>query len=402
MTKKEENLAFLFLGFILWIEKVCVEKKIKKIYFFTREGIFFKKIYDEIMKRDLHFKNSLQVEVLEVSRIATFAPSIKKIGIEELKRMWGLYQTQSMNACLISLSLNPDEFNMYFDAYGLNQYEMIKNPEKDVRVNAFFSDKEVQNKINRQLLDKRELLEQYCKLKGIKQGEKDRIAVVDIGWRGTIQDNLCRIFPDIEWNGFYLCLDQFINEQPINAIKYGYLNQINPKIVLRYPTPIEMICNSAEGSVVGYSERNGIIYVEHVNEEKENMVHKLYTNNLQTMILRRIAFLCSKELTQEQLLTEGVCAIHRFLLYPPKVAARAFFSLNHNETFGTGGFVSKRCTISKKLFFQSYFDKEARKKLKVCLYKTSWAQAYLTIEKRYIVRFVYNLILKIKMFINIK
>jgi hypothetical protein len=40
---------------------------------------------------------------------------------------------------------------------------------------------------------------------------------VDIGWRGTIQDNLAHVLPEKTLFGHYLGLARVLNEQPVNC-----------------------------------------------------------------------------------------------------------------------------------------------------------------------------------------
>lgn len=93
--------------------------------------------------------------------------------------------------------------------YHLNETEVISSPHEDKRVVDFLADKDVKRKIMEEITTQREKLKGYFRQKGISDEDSDEIAVVDIGWRGTIQDNLCRIFPNIQWTGYYLCLLHF-------------------------------------------------------------------------------------------------------------------------------------------------------------------------------------------------
>ena len=80
---RAQDLSSLFAGFLLWIKKSCTEKRIKKLFFLTREGEFFKKVYDEIAHFQENKEQDILVDILEVSRVATFAPSINAVEIEE-------------------------------------------------------------------------------------------------------------------------------------------------------------------------------------------------------------------------------------------------------------------------------------------------------------------------------
>ena len=75
------DISIFFSGFISWIAEYCMQHEIKKLYFFTREGEFYKQLFD-IWKDNSRFKQKLpETWILEVSRIATFLPSIREVSI---------------------------------------------------------------------------------------------------------------------------------------------------------------------------------------------------------------------------------------------------------------------------------------------------------------------------------
>lgn len=372
-----EGLAQLFGGFIMWIMKACKEKNIQKIYFFTREGEFFKHIYDKLLESGADRDEYPAAHLLEVSRVATFAPSIQEVCIQEFQRIWSLYKKQSMRAFFASLDIDIKGFRPYLEDYGLPEEMVISNPQADKRVIAFLRDEYVKEMMIQSVAEKRENLIAYCEKNGIRQNAKGRIAVVDIGWRGTIQDNLCVIFPEIQWEGFYLCLAEFLNQQPFNGKKYGYLNQGNSAVALRYPTPIEMICNSPAGSVLGYNKDGEALRLA---DQCENRAYVSFTREFQTRIADKVSVKCFADMSESQILEHGERALNRFLLFPPRKAAQAYFSLKHNEMFGNGAFLNKQFKIKKKLFILACICEKSRRQLKQALYDTTWPQGYLTVS----------------------
>src|SRR5262249_12673360 len=81
--------------------------------------------------------------------------------------------------------------------------------------------------------------------------------IVDIGWRGTIQDNIARAFPTTQIFGIYMGLQKFLNTQPSNVRKHALIADINAgnnrfADILNHVRPMEMLCNSSGGSVTSY------------------------------------------------------------------------------------------------------------------------------------------------------
>ncbi|HIA7242143.1 TPA: hypothetical protein ACWR4E_005391, partial [Escherichia coli] len=68
-----ERLAFIILSFSLFILKTSRKKKCNKIYFFTREGVFFKKNFDLLLNQIPNIFPSITTEILPISRVASLA-----------------------------------------------------------------------------------------------------------------------------------------------------------------------------------------------------------------------------------------------------------------------------------------------------------------------------------------
>lgn len=395
MKNIEEGISFLWLGFAKWILKSCEEKGISKVYFFTREGEFFKKVFDCVLKSG--GASSIKAEILEVSRLSTFSASIYDLNLEELKRMWSMYEHQSIHALLASLGLDLSIVEDVVRDYELDEWEVFEKPWMDSRVKALIGDQRTKKRLEAVFKKRREMFRKYCFEKGIDEKEKAPVAIVDIGWRGSIQDNLAQIFPDIFFEGYYLCLAPFLNQQPENTSKQGFLNSCDHEVVLRYPAPIEMLCNSDSGSVIGYEQNGSQISAVREADLKENKVYDSFTRNWQEMMLRLVDAKCQRQedMEIEVCRERGSKALKKFLLFPPKAAADAFFSLYHNETFGNGCYVDKSQGIDKWLFINALYDRKKRIELKEQLWKTTWAQGYLKHCGMMVLLWLYNFMLSV-------
>ena len=293
--------AVFFYKFTLWLTETALAEGISKLYFFTREGEFLKSLYDEAAKMWFPGKKLPAAEVLEVSRMSTFLPSCTKISLEECMRIWNQYETQSMSALLKSFYIKPGRMQQYFAKYKIDANEKIQKPWTDKRVQALFQDQAFIQAVTQEKEAKKRLLCSYLEEKGFCEQEgssqkksgaetagniqNKKIGIVDIGWRGTIQDNLCYIYPDYEIVGFYMGLQPFLSPQPVNSKKYGYINQSSLcDQILMFITPIEMLCNSPNGSTVSYQEQDGHIQAVKRKDKQENAVFFQYTQARQHKI----------------------------------------------------------------------------------------------------------------------
>ncbi len=372
------EISSFFVTFVLWVIENSIKNGIQKIYYFTREGEFFKQIHDSIKKNNPYLMNIPEAEILEVSRISTFAPSLREVSLDEMMRIWNQYSVQSMAAFFKSVNIKQDDVKIYLDKYGIDFEQVIQYPWLDERVKDLFADTDfvkffqnsIQNQKNQFLL--------YSKSKAMTTDEKAKIAIVDIGWRGTIQDNICYLFPNYDIYGYYLGLIPFLNEQPKNSFKFGFLNESpDCELMLRNVTPLEMLSNSPNGSTIGYE--NGI--AKRKKEKYEDDIFYEYTKYAQDGILDMVKVYCDilkiHALTSDAFKEDAFNKLKLLVRYPRKDLAEVYFTLKHNEEFGVGAFVDKHTEFRPLLFFKALLFRKKRRELIDFLNGTSWPQGYL-------------------------
>lgn len=367
-----KSYSYLFYRFAKWMAKDCEEKGIKKIYFFTREGEFYKEIFDVIKPA------SIKSELLEVSRVATFCSSLRNVSIDELKRIWSLYSSQSMKALCKSLDIPLQKIESLLSKYHICACEEILYPFLDERVKALFEDKLFKQIVESCISEKRDLITKYFASKGLVD-KKQNIAIVDIGWRGTIQDNVCYILPNTTIYGYYFALYDFLNEQPANAFKYGFLNQFKggPKYLWNI-TPFEMLCNSPNGSTTGYSLEGGIHAVRKI-DEYENRSYDNCIKYVQAGIIEDIKE--NKDNFDDEDNKRIFDVLTNIIYQPNYDVAKAYFNLKHNEEFGLGDYVYKKKSFHYSWLFLGAFSKKYRTKFRDSLISSTWTQGFLKVNK---------------------
>lgn len=106
-----EAMAVVVTGFVLHVLEEAVRRRVDCVHFFTREGVFFKRIYGDLVATDvLDMGQYPESALLEVSRRATFAASLNAFTIPEMMRLWSLYSTQSMRALAVTLNIAPEDW----------------------------------------------------------------------------------------------------------------------------------------------------------------------------------------------------------------------------------------------------------------------------------------------------
>jgi len=391
-----DDVSLFFYGFVRNLAEEARARDIKKIYFFTREGEFYKEIYDAMaaVSKRAYPKSYL----LEVSRLATFMPSLREISTKELMRLWNQYSVQSMQALFTSLGVDLESVREFLQKHEIPAEEVITYPWQDERVQALFADQAFLECMEAERDEKRALLLAYCAERDLC-GAEEEIAIVDIGWRGTIQDNLCHLFPKTKMLGFYIGLIPFLNEQPENAEKRGYIDAFrSARALMTVSTPFEMICNSPNGSTVGYSAKDGKIVALRNCEQEEDAIFFSYTKALQKHIIETCAALCIY--CENQLVTEFELrplaweSLKRFIYEPKRETVNAYFALRHKEECGGGSYVDRSTRFRPVLMALALVSKKKRQEFKDFLRDTTWPQGYLTKYRLYPLIGMYNRILE--------
>lgn len=354
------------------IIEYAIKNKIDKVYYFTREGERFIKGH-EIISQD----NPLSVripnaELLEVSRMSTFSASLNEFSIAELLRLWSQYRVQSMKALFKTLAIDIENYKKYIGKYDLTLNEEISEPWFDIRVQNLCHDEEFLNSINQELQNKRQELEKYFYKKNIinKNGE---MLIVDIGWRGTIQDNLAYIFPEKNITGYYITLYDFYNYQPKNTKKLKFIKdkKLIKNDISSIITVLEMLFSSNTGSVIEYKDGEAI---RKLKKEEVQTVQK-YINYIQDGMLEGCKVINEYMKIHPFEASEFDNYIEKIIKSikekPNKDLVEVYYDLVMNDTFGTGKYINKK---NEKL---GLLERLNIFKCRRILRKELWKEAYI-------------------------
>ena len=347
------ELAPLLYFFGYSIVEYAIKNKIPTVYYATREGETFIKIH-EVIKENNPFGVKLpESDIIEVSRMGTFSASLKEFSILELLRLWSQYREQSMKALFKTLAIDIKPYQKYMDKYDIDIEEKILCPWFDIRVQELCLDKEFTEQVNKEIKRKREeILEYFEKSKGIVNDAKPMF-MVDIGWRGTIQDNLAYIFTNKKIGGYYLTLYDFYNIQPKNTYKISFIDdkKIRNNEVASMITLLEWIYNPGTGSVTGYKDGKAIRRAK----DEETKIVKEYIKPMQDGMLEGAKvineYMKYHPYEAEETKQYVYELIRKTKINPSKELIEAYYSMVFNDTFGTAEYVEKddKLTFMQKL-----------------------------------------------------
>ena len=195
---------------------------------------------------------------------------------------------------------------------------------------------------------------------------------VDIGWRGTIQDNLAYIFTNKTIGGYYLTLYDFYNLQPENTYKISYLDdeKIRDNEVASMITLLEWIYNPGTGSVIEYN--NGKAVRKAKNEETK--IVEEYIKHMQEGMLEGAKIINEYMKYHPYQAEESKKYVYELLrkikTKPRKELIEAYYSMVFNDTFGTAEYVEKEDKLSA-------IEKINIFKCRNLLRKETWKEAFI-------------------------
>lgn len=321
---------------------------IERVFFLAREGLTLLKIFS-ILRRSKAFRRLPKASYLFVSRASTILASMRELSWEEIHRFWRQYSRQSLRGLLNNLSLPAAVFLPLAAECGLTEPDQpILDPQSSPAFQRFLASRKARAAFNEHRDRARAALENYLRYRGL-MGEQ-RVGLVDIGWKGSMQDNLARAFQDRpgfpELHGFYLAYVPDGQPQPARSFKYGYLADLRrgdteEADFCRNTAIFEMVTTANHGTTLRYGAnpwKPSIPMPEilHHREEKENSA-RFFRHAQQGIYDYASDFARLYPLlpfTAEELRPGILQEILRYIRYPTRQEAESFLQYSHVESFG--------------------------------------------------------------------
>lgn len=374
--------APLFIGFALWISEQTILQKLDRLYFFTREGEFFHKVFCALFPQCRLSGHDLPpAEILAVSRLSTFAPSMRYVSIKEMSRIWSLFKVQSVLGLFATLGLDIGTFSELLDTLGLKATDVISDPENSPELRQLFKTPLFVEAVENALTSQASLLKSYLKNSGVNADQ--RIGIVDIGWRGTIQDNIALLVPDAHFHGMYLGLRRVINAQPENVSKAAYGPDENtsnePTELFTNFAAMELLCNTPYGSVVGYASEDGRTIPQRHIDQEENAAYVDFVGPFQEGVLLAAqhwqSYLERYAVSSNELLTMALRVWDTLRRAPDKGLVDVYLRTPQHDIFGYGEIFKRSQYPSLSTIFLSPILTARRRQLIEFIRRVQWSEA---------------------------
>jgi FMN phosphatase YigB (HAD superfamily) len=343
---ENRNFRALIPCLFLFAEKLYAAARrdgIDDLFFMAREGQALREMFD-IYQDSLGFTGlqRIRTHYLLVSRRACYGASLRPLEHETFEGIFRIYRRLSLRGFLRSLGFEPRDVERLAAEVGTDADEMIDN----------FPDSRPFDRLRRSdlfrriyephRLTQRGLLRTYINQFGAEL-DRQPLALVDVGWKGSIQDYLQAALPDdIRVKGYYLGLIGI--GQPVEN-KSGLLFTNVPTASRYYRTytenrtVFELLLCADHGSAEKYQAReDGTIgVVIDANDDELNYISSEFLPPRNDLIQAFREFCRIRNLfcVSPDDMERFAARTHASLVFRPWQAnARSLVRAQHRENFG--------------------------------------------------------------------
>jgi hypothetical protein len=223
----------------------------------------------------------------------------------------------------------------------------------------------------------RELLEQYLRQLGFFSNGS-RIALIDVGWTGTIQDCIEEIFgesPDFPAiTGYYLALNPPITKSQRNkkGLIYDFRKSYPEEMSITFfREALEFSCRSYHGSTIGYKKLGNGRVIPLFDKHSYNWMLEKQINKYILLIQKGIIDFAKEYLRLVKILSINPIELQPFVVklydlylgFPPKEYINALEKVVNTDDFGSDkirtivkNFSLREMLLSSDKFFQSLIE----------------------------------------------
>ena len=359
--------SVLWAYFLLVIAEMCIKDSRTDLFFLTREGEFFEKCWSILFpKKKLSGLILPTTHILEVSRLSTYGLSLKEVDrTEEYDYFFQIYNEQTVETFLESLGLCKASVNSICREVNSDPGYMIKNHKDDCVLKKILLSKSFKDKLSTVQRKQSLLFYQYLKDHGWFVSDKSRYAIVDIGWRGSIQDNISRLCPKVSVLGFYFGLKNLFS---YSNNKVGIVvdeNNRDNSLHIEDVSVFEMLCSSPNGSVRNYYLDNGRVYANREENPEERKSFETFAKQYQDGVLAGLGIwaevINSYSITSDEIKLFAHDSFTHLQQVKSKELLKAYNEFFYDEKFGLGKYINRKAgcyrPTCRDIFLGIFFKK---------------------------------------------
>lgn len=332
------EVALALLLFVLELRNHARHNGFAHLAFMAREGQFLKRLFDRAEDVCAGAAGErIGTSYLYVSRRSTFMPSLQPLEAERFEVLFRQYVRISALDFLASLGFTREQSLDFCLRAGCDpDAEQAHFPSSDA-MRALCASARFREGYESRRIQQRAALMAHLEGCGVMRPDT---AVVDVGWKGTIQDNLARLLPG-GVTGYYLGLvapGAMDAGNRKHGMLFDFRRRFSGALFDETRSLFEVLLAADHGSVREYRVRGAEVepVLEHNDEE-----HALYETRIepiqaQLMVRfeRLLGLWATGALTLRELRGQAIRLYRRLAYQPSGHEATLFAALTHYENFG--------------------------------------------------------------------
>ncbi|MBR1277485.1 hypothetical protein [Bradyrhizobium sp. AUGA SZCCT0283] len=344
-----QELAWSFYLFISRLDAELVDSSAEHVLFFSREGKLLKEMFDVYQGSALPSRSRARTHYFEVSRRSTFLLSCRPLEAENFSNLFRQYRKISLADFLKSLSLEEHLEELADDLRlpGAALEEVSDDLPTDPRFKALMRSGRFRQAYSDGRVERSKAFSKYL-FDTFSGSIPKQLHVVDVGWKGTIQDNLFAWFDrefgeDAKIAGHYLGLiagGTTHNRNQKKGLLFSYLHRSTPAFYAfnENRSLFEIVLPADHGSPRQYIiEPDGTCRILHDCFREREIIHRIIWP-ISRAILANFNLIHSLQKNIGLSLTEIAelaAHFHKRLVFRPTAAEIEWMeSTSHFENFG--------------------------------------------------------------------
>lgn len=311
------NYAF---NLYLFEKRLCAqleEKNIKNVFFLAREGRFLKKLFD--IYRDLTGKcKDVTAHYLYVSRNSVLPASLRPLGSETFDKVFPGVLCVTLRKFLTTLGFSDSETETIAREIGTKPDRIFADMPHSAMFARLCSNKIFREKYDSMRQSQSELFTAYWESFGVDI-YREKIAVVDVGWSGTMQTLMERHFDgNVNMVGFYVGARDKTEQD--RSTKFGLLYSRKNKrshIFRHNMTYYEQILRANHSRTDGYAVVDGKPQPVLDNKIDDAFIYKKDIEPMQKKIAAKFKQICKLDFDHCSVMDDIVArAFYKMSLHP--------------------------------------------------------------------------------------
>lgn len=285
MNKPFSDYAFSLFLFTKRLVKDSISSGMTDLFFLSREGRFLKQLYDYYVSVN-SITNCPKSHYFYVSRKAVMNSTLQELETEKFTSL-KVYHRLSVEKFLKALNFECEDISKV--------KEELQEDIKTEHINFFCSDvffKLMESKQFRSIYEqKRIIAQENFQTYLVKSGYRDaeRLALVDVGWNGTMQNHLFTMGMHDTLVGYYIGVRPSKTPDP-NNIKNGVLFNTTSSVheFSHFCHNYEYVCVANHGGVSQYDNDGNPV----LNEDEDVALYNEIFSEVQQSLFEKFKMMC--------------------------------------------------------------------------------------------------------------